>query len=595
MQISRNHIFILSLIAAFAILIRLLPSLLYGAWGNDLGIYYYIVKGMVESRHIYIPYMGWGSSYNLFPTLYIFAILTHAIFGIGILKALLFVGPLFGGSCSILIYFIAREIGSSKKIALLSSIILAVMPVHAYQTSHSAPLSVGHFFFLLSLLFFIKSYKNKKWAIPLLFSTFLLILSHHLTTYMYLITILSIVIWRNLKMGMEEKYGLLYLLYASTLTFLYWNIVATPVYHNFMRGSIFGYEISSLQIISLWYSILFLIGLFTLAKKRIPAIKIKASNTSFFIFGFVVAILSGIIGQIGRVHILTPQFILWSIPTALSVGFATIGWFNSKDEYVHPWLLAIIISLFASFFFNFHSLIPERHVEYMCEPLSIFASYGIVIALKGIKLPLKEAAPRGVAAMVVGVLVVANAASIYPMGERAANIGEAIPVTTLNAIKWMEGNVSKNLTIATDHRIGMLLFADGFNTTYDKLGKTWYPYKIWETDNWKNCSSELAGIEGNQSYGRIYYIVIDDVMEKYGVFTGLETIPFTNESLQKFEREPFILIYRNCSYRGIAPPKINDSIDYMDMQNSTFMEKVIHWTAVYKINWDYIENDTKYN
>ena len=592
---EKNIAIILSLIVAFAIFIRLLPSLLYGAWGNDLGIYYYIVKKMVESKHIFISYTGWGSSYNLFPILYIFAILTHALLGIDILKALLFVGPIFGGGCSLLIYLIAREINVPKNVALLSSIILAVMPVHAYQTSHSAPLSVGHFFFLLSILFYIKSHKSRKWIPPLLFSTLLLILSHHLTTYMYLITILAITIWKNLINGKNEKESILYLLYASTLTFLYWGFIATPVYHNFMKGNVFGYTLNSIHIIAMWYFLLFIIAFLSMKEWKIPyKIKIKASNGMLFIFGFAIAILSALIGQLFRIHTLTLQFLLWSIPTALSVGFATIGWFNSKDEYTHPWLLAIIISLFASFFFNFHSLIPERHIEYMCEPLSIFASYGIVASISKIKLPFKIHLPRHApTGVVVGVLIVANAVSIYPMGEHAANIGEGIPDVTLNAINWMMGNVSKNLSIATDHRIGMLLFANGFNTTYDRLGKTWYPHKIWMAESWENCSDELNGIQENQSYGRIYYVVIDDIMEKYGVFTGKgETIELKNESIEKFEKEPFILIYRNCSYKGTPPPKINDTIDYMDRHNETFMKNVLHWVEVYKIDWKYIENET---
>ena len=67
-----NHAFLLLLVVILAILVRILPLFIYGAWGNDVGIYYYIVKKMIENKQIYVSsYMGWGSSYNLFPLLYL--------------------------------------------------------------------------------------------------------------------------------------------------------------------------------------------------------------------------------------------------------------------------------------------------------------------------------------------------------------------------------------------------------------------------------------------------------------------------------------------------------------------------------------------
>ena len=591
-----NHAFLLLLVVILAILVRILPLFIYGAWGNDVGIYYYIVKKMIENKQIYVsPYMGWGSSYNLFPLLYLSAAFAHLLFGVDILNALLIVGPIFGGGCILLIYFIAREIGLSKNISLLSSIILAVMPVHAYQTSHSAPLSVGHFFFLLSFLFYLKSHKNKWFSIPLYLSTFLLIISHHLTTYMYLIAIFLTIFWRglNLKEIKHLKMDILYLFFSSTITFLYWGAIAKPVYHNFMNGHILSFRLQPIHIIILWYSLV-TISLLILFIKR-ESIKSDLSKkfnninmTFLFLIGFIIAILSAIIGQMARLHWLSFQFLLWTLPTTFIIGFATIGWFHFKS-YLHPWLLAIISSLIISFIFNFHSLIPERHVEYMCEPLALLAAYGIFISTKNIKIVWRR--HRQALPVMISALIVANAVSVYPMGEHAANIGEGIPDTTLNAIKWMEGNISKNLTIATDHRIAMLLFAEGFNTTYDKFGKTWYPRKIWEEENWLNCSDELNGRENNQSYGRIYYIIIDDIMKKDGVFTGQDIpIPLTNKSYEKFENEPFILIYRNCTYRnGYIPEKLNKTIDYMDLNNATMMKNVLHWTAIYKIDWNYIE------
>jgi len=597
--IAGKHTLLL-LVLIMAIFVRILPLLMYGAWGNDVGIYYYIVKEMMQNKQIYIAsYPGWGSSYNLFPVLYISAIITHLIFGFDILKALLMVGPLFGGASVIIIYFISREIGLNKNISILASIILAVMPAHAYQTSHSAPLSVGHFFFLLSLLFFLKMRKNWKWITMLIPSTILLIASHHLTTYMYLISIFMIIFWNGLKGKIVWK-EMIYLSTASALTFIYWGMFATPVYKNFMKGAfpLIHIHLNAVFIIFLWYSLIISSWIFLkYTKKWTFPIKLPSNMLYLFIFGFSVAILSAVVGQFFRVQWLSPYFILWSIPTAISAGFATIGWQYFRENDIHAWLFAIILSFFISLVFGFSSLIPERHIEYMCEPIAILSSYGLVKSMKKIKIHVPSARLQVAA---VGVLVFSNAMSIYPVGEHAANIGEGIPETTLNAIKWMHGNISANMTIATDHRIGMLLFAEGFNTTYDHFGKEWYPVEIWRATNWQNCSRELHGLWENETCGKIWYVVIDDIMVKNGVFVSkCPTILFTNDSYRKFWKEPFILIYRNCTYADYIPPKINETIDYMDFDNETSMENVIHWTEVYKIDWNYIKeyerNTTKSN
>ena len=53
----------------------------------------------------------------------------------------------------------------------LSSLILAVLPFHVYQLSHSSPLTMGHFFMVLCLYLFIKFRQNSYYAFALAIST----------------------------------------------------------------------------------------------------------------------------------------------------------------------------------------------------------------------------------------------------------------------------------------------------------------------------------------------------------------------------------------------------------------------------------------
>ncbi|OYT62712.1 hypothetical protein B6U81_00225 [Thermoplasmatales archaeon ex4484_30] len=594
-EIYKDYRFLLVLIVAMAMLIRTIPLFIYAAWGNDVGIYYYLTKKFIETKQFYFyPYKGWGSSYNFFPLLYVFASAIHLTIGISEFNALLAVGPILGGLCILLIYFIAREIGFEKKTALLSAVVLAVIPVHAYQTSHSAPLTVGHFFLLLSLLFYLKSHKSRKWIGPLYASTFLLILSHHLTTYMYLISIMFILFWRNLHSNKWTKHiweDIFYVIFFVALTFSYWILVATPVYYNFMKGEI---PLSSIQIVLLCYLLFLLAFLIVhIRRKYFPNLMVKPliepttkKITIIFFLAFIITVLSAGLGQFFTLHWFSMEFVLWTIPFALMAGFGAVGWLYLRENCVRGWFLAIILSMFIAIIFGFSLLYPERHIEYISEPLSLLVGYGMAKIAGLVKK--HQRIPLGTFAVAV---IVANAASMIPMGEYSEGLCEGLPPSTLNLIKWMEEHISKDAVIASDQRISNWLFAYGFNTTYDKRGKTWYPYKLWNESNWLDCIDELKGKVGNDSYGRIDYIVIDGIMKNKGVGIKLyNVIPLTNESYEKFWKEPFILIYRNCTYeKNYMPKKINETIDYMNYSNATMMENVLDWAELYKIDWGYIE------
>ncbi|MEM1514032.1 MAG: hypothetical protein QXN45_04015 [Candidatus Thermoplasmatota archaeon] len=582
---KRINLFLLTILA-FAIILRAIPIILYGAWGNDFGIYFYLTKKFIETKDIFINYTGWGSSYNFFPTLYISASIL-CFLGINEIYALSIVGPVFGGLCILIFYFIAREIGFEKKLALMCSIILAVFPVHAYQTSHSAPLTIGHFFLLLSFLFYLKTKKDNKWYIPLYISTVLLIFSHHLTTYFYLISIMFAIFWNNFKNSSWSKNirkDIFYILFSLTFTFLYWAFVAKPVY-LFMEGK----HLAPLDVIILSYVLLFLSFIIVKLRRKYFVFKKIEFENNFLIF-LMVPLITTICVAIGQFLILgyvSIKFIAFSIPFSLIGGFGAIGWIKIENDYIKGWLLAIFSSIIFSISFDLKSIYIERHIEYLSEPLAIFVGYGIIYVARNIKNYegiKKINFSYNAFALFISVLLITNAISIYPLGEYSANICEGIPENTLNLVEWMNKSLPKDALILSDHRISNLLFAYGFNTTYDKNGNSWQPSKIWIEDDWRNCIDELS-FEGE----RISYIVIDDIMVKKGVVIDVyKSIILTNSSYEKFQKMPFKLIYRNCTYKS-SPEKINSTIDAMDYKNEEIMKKVLHWAEIYEVDWDYIE------
>ncbi|MCK5300821.1 MAG: phospholipid carrier-dependent glycosyltransferase, partial [Thermoplasmatales archaeon] len=154
--ISENWIFWLILITAIAIIIRSIPAYLNPAWGVDFGIYYGLTNNFIDSKEFFNPYNGWGNSYQYFPVLYAISGISHWITGIGLMEIMPKIAPIFGGLTIPIFYFIVFELLKNRRIAILSAALLSVATFHVYQTSHAAPLTIGHFFMMLSIYFFIK-------------------------------------------------------------------------------------------------------------------------------------------------------------------------------------------------------------------------------------------------------------------------------------------------------------------------------------------------------------------------------------------------------------------------------------------------------
>jgi len=602
-ELSKNWIFWLIVITGIAIFLRSLPAWTNAAWGCDFGIYYGLTNSFVESGELFNQYSGWGSSYQYFPVLYAITGTAHWITGIDVITLMPKIAPIFGGLSILIFYFIVRELVGNKKIALLSSLILAVLPFHVYQTSHASPLTMGHFFMMLSMYFFIKYRQNVKFLIPLLISTMLLIMSHHLTTYFYLVSLIFIVFVENAskrEWTPSVKKEVIYILTTSGLTFSYWAFIATPVYEGFMNigVKIGAITIGSNIIISMFYVLFFsAFGIIWLKRRynifttkgRQPA---KSALVKFLLTLTICFTAMGIFSIIKLPWTnfsFTPLSIIYSIPLLVIFAFGVAGLrhtrFIKNGFFIRGWLLAIIISFLCGLVTNNGTILAHRHFEYLMVPLSIIAIYGIKNILldfdynaistwkeKLFQFNLVKKARflhkrQFLYMAVIIMLVTTNALSVYPSHVALNASYEVITDDNLSAIAWMDEHLEKNQSIiASDHRLARMAEAVGFNTTLDQA------IVIWNTTDISYYINELYGV--NNNYNKITHIIIDDIMKERMVHVGFGKIVYmTNETSQesydKFLQLPFELIYRNAT--------LNNQM------------KEVHWTEIYEVNWTYIE------
>ncbi len=598
----------LLLITGIAIFIRSIPAWTNAAWGCDFGIYYGLTNSFVKSGELFAPYTGWGNSYEYFPVLYAITGLVHWITGIDVLVIMPKLAPIFGGLTIFIFYFLINELLKNRKIALLSSLFLAVMPFHVYQTSHASPLTMGHFFFMLSLFIFVKYRTKTIYLIPLLISTILLVMSHHLTTYFYMLTLVFIIFFENAgakQWTPSVKKDVLYVLIASGIVFSYWAIIAQPVYKMFMR---YGLTIGPVSLgangtILVFYVLFFsLFGIIWLKRKlRL----FQSKNPLRFrqhLLRFIVTICICFSAMIAFTLVKMPWTnfsftvlsIVYATPLVLMIGLGVAGFrstrFIPNGYFIRGWLLAISASFVYALMTNSAILFPHRHLEYIMASLSVIAVYGLRGLVdhadfsSGLRQKIsdvqfswewniekiKEQVMHNrqlVFVAIVLILVTTNAVSVYPSHVALNASYESITDENLAVIDWMSKNLDRNTTvIASDHRLARIAEANGFNTTLDDASM------IWSTENLTDYIEELTGQD--KKYSRITHVIIDDIMRERVVHVGFANIEYmTNESYDKFAPPLFTSIYRNAT--------VNEDLEE------------IHWTELYEVNWTYLNYERR--
>ena len=603
-EIIKNWFFWLIVITVTAIILRSLPAWTNAAWGCDFGIYYGLTNSLVDNQELFNPYYGWGGSYQYFPVLYAITGAAHWITGIDVLTIMPKIAPIFGGLSVMLFYFVVYELLGDRKKALISSLFFAVMPFHVYQTSHASPLTIGHFFMMLSIYFFIKFRQDARFITPLFISTILLIMSHHLTTYFYLVSLIFIVFVENAskkEWTPSLKKDVLYILAASGLIFSYWIFIATPVYDSFMRSgfSVWIININSSYTIILFYMLFISMFGIVWLKRRLNLFIVREKPTAksaiikFFLTMTICLTAMGIFSVVKLPWTnfsFTPLSIIYSLPLILIFAFGVAGFrytrFIQNGSFVRGWLLAILISFVYGLLTNSSAILPHRHFEYIMAPLciiSIFGISGIFLNLNYERLSkfterfhhiskpslyyFKKSSllqkRQFIYIAVILFLVSANAVSIYPSHVALNASYEVITDENFAVIEWMDENFDKNNSvIASDHRLARITEAVGFNTTLDESSV------IWISENFTDYIYELEGIGKNHS--RITHIIIDDIMKNKVVHVGFGKIFYmTNESYEKFSYQPFELAYRNATLN-------------QDMEEE-------RWAEVYTVNWTFIK------
>jgi hypothetical protein len=332
----------------------------------------------------------------------------------------------------------------------------------------------------------------------------------------------------------------------------------------------------------LFYIILFggfllikLIKLFNFEVPKINSFK-EISNAKkflFFIFIWLSISLLSINRYIPGVYVkITPLAFIYSLPMIFLISLSFTGFSELKKihggQILRGWIFAISLSFIYSIFSS--NLYPDRHLEYIIIPLCVPAAIIIKNTLSinksffrinnnfspFLKSITKITHTKTIMTIIVSIMCISNMIAAYPTVNVLNHIDERVTKPCINAFEWMNGNISNNSVIASDHRLEMLLWAEGYDITFGNTNETW------TSNHTLFCLIELKKLN-------VSYILIDDIMKNSVVNIDVgEYFYMSNRSYNKFSTKPFELVYRNATIN-------NNEIE-------------LHWIELYKINYNFI-------
>ncbi len=638
-NLIHNWVFWLIIISSLAIIIRSIPAWINAAWGCDFGIYFGITKTIAETNVLFPPYTGWGSSYNEFPVLYIINIFAHWVTGLDIIVIMPKLTPIFGGLSVFIFYFVARELTDNKKIALLSTLFFAFLPFHVYQTSHASPLTFGHFFTMLSLFLFIKYRQKTKYFVPLIISTILIIMSHHLTTYFYLISLIGIVFVENVyqkNWTLTLKRDIIYILLTTVFIFSYWAFIAKTIFEQVMaRYKIGSIHIEPIFLVILFYIVFFsLFGIIKLLRKfnsylekihktnnktRIKKILIKIfwniypfvekkwPTTKSRIYRFVIILITllGLMFLFTFVKMpwlgfsFTILSIIYSLPLVVAVVFGIIGFrytgYDKKGHFIRGWIIAITLSFLFMLITNNSTFFPHRHPEYLMAPLSITIVYGIGSIFSDPKF--KKLLSKINIKKDYNAKYLTNKINITQKKRLASLFIIVILVLSLSLTTYEVHNALNQSweQISNEDYYTIEWLGLNINKNHSMIGSDHRLermieaegfnttedeiIKLWSAENTSEFIDEIIGIGKN--FSKLTHIMIDDVMKEKGVHIGPKNGKFR---VVYMGNETWNASYEKFKKQPFELIYRNES---KELNPKTL--KPVYWAEIYKINWTYIE------
>jgi len=546
----KSTAFALPAILLVAVFLRLSPLTRFLYWGADVGEYFAILRNLVDSGRVTLPYYGWGVAYPHFPGLFFPQFGLVALSGLEPAAVVSVLVPVLSAIATVVVFLMGVAISRERKAGLLAAAFVAVAMPFAYTASHAAPTTLGGLLVVTALLLFLRLRQDRRAWIPLAILTVALVMTHHLSTYFLIILVLGAILVRGLLRPAAGSPGLrrdvAYAAFLLTATFAYW----------------FGYApvlgLGVLRDVSLdpWWLLpvgfLLLLGAATvlvLLRRRIPwsyrprypglrrvvALYVAAL---FAIAGFVALwVLFGVPGTSIAIPASEALF-FGAFFVLLAFGASGRKFFDFFRRGVDPtaWLLAVLGSIAIGAAVAPRPLLPYRQIEYIALPIALFLGVGLP---RFLDLTDAGRARRGAAAVAVGLLLAGCAAAAIPPPELLGGWQEGVRPNALDAAYWSRTFVS-GLVVA-DHMSSTVAFGfGGVDATWDTSRTPFFAATFAES---RAQLIDVVSPSGTKDAGFVW--ISADTRSGVTLYPWEPASPMPSAAVAKFAESPFIKVFDN--------------------------------------------------
>jgi hypothetical protein len=560
-------------LALVLVFVALEPYLSYAVFGSDTGEYYRLTATLLATGHLPLgaAYGGWGTAYPDFPGIFLLAGAGAGALGLDTLTALTVILPVVAVLSVLPLFLLFRRLYPHDTVALLAAAIASVAMPRLFSLAHPAPLALGDFLGVAALWMFVEGRTDRRWYLPLALTGGTLIVTHHLSTYFFVIGALGGVVllelWRpGLWSRRFPTREFAFLGAFLTVTFVYWFYGTTSFVAKVIAPALPWSTLADFAALEL-VGVVAVIGGLLLVRWRRAGFRphrdwVRLPNDRS-VLRDAVLLLVGIFGGIallvfvslpGTTQRTSPAAIVWFAPLLILIVLASGSRKALTPARLGPyglaWLGALVLSaalalaagsLPGSPLSGLAATIPPaRHAEYLFIPLGFLIAVGTarLVARAG-----DRAGHRVFLAASLGVvlLLAANAAIVYPPQADLGGFEEGL--THGDAALWMWVGIAepRTTTVASDHRLSSMIFGfDGNPSTWDSTAV------LFTGSNWSQAVGELRDSPAPIAPQPVDLVAVDSAMYKgVALDPSGPANPLSPSAIQWLSGLPFVLLFEN--------------------------------------------------
>jgi hypothetical protein len=563
-----NRVGFVWLIAAACVLVFLAlePLLSFALFGSDTGEYFRLTATLLSTGHFqaqYPAYQGWGSAYPDFPGMFVIAGAVSGALGVDPLSALLFTIPVLGALSVFPLFLLFRRLFRHDMIALLGATFAGLSMPRMFVLAHPAPQALGDFLVLGALWMFVEGRRDRRWYLPLALVSGALIVTHHLSSYFFLLAALGVVVvlelWRpgawsrrfparELAFSAAFAVGLLafWFYYAPrflTVTLGQLTGVATLPPVVFMVAAVAG--IAALGLLVSFRR--------RTAKRWGGRVRFPSDRSTLAEILLIGGATTGALAILlvvplppGNQHATAADLLYFApyyLPLALTAGTRRLLSLARLGPFAIAWagLLALSVAVAVATPTSLGALLlPSRHAEFFAIPLAILLAVGLGRWIA--RAQDRAGRPALIAGACVALLLLgANAAIIYPPPSDLAGFQEGLTQPDQALWLWSGIALAPGTTIASDHRLSSMLFG------FDRLDSTYQTTPaLFVGSSWPAAAAELHSSGAPLASEPIQSVAIDATMHSgVALSPGDAAVPLSPAAAQWLDAPPFIPLYEN--------------------------------------------------